>query len=57
MHLPFSHSLATPIFTLESLYFTQYLAGQSPLCDYLIKTNYHKMIEFSTLLYSEIMSA
>lgn len=56
MHLSFSHSLAIPTFTLETLYFTQYLAGQSSLYDHLIKTNFHKVIPFSELLYSEFTS-
>lgn len=53
----FSHSLVIPTFTLETLYFTQYLEGQSSLYDYLIKTNYHKVIPFSALLYPEFTSA
>lgn len=57
MPLPFSLSLTIPAFTLETLYFTQYLAGRSSLYDYLIKTNYHKVIPLSALLYSEFASA
>lgn len=57
MHLSFSHSLAIPTFTLETLYFTQYLEGQSSLYDYLIKTNFHEVIQFFALLYSEFTSA
>lgn len=57
MHLSFSHSLAIPTFTLETLYFTQYLEGQSSLYDYIIKTNFHEVIQFFALLYSEFTSA